>query len=228
MDKLRSSIFTKVARMMTVAVREGGGDVNVNFSLRLAIDKAKAANMPKDNIERAIKRGTGELKEGETIEEGLYEGFGPGGAAFLVETLSDNKNRTVSEIKNIFIKHGGSMGSAGSVKWMFARQGVMRLAGISNFQFSISKSDFELQLIDTGASDIKENEFGLEIFCPVEKFQKVLEVIKKYNLEPESSGLEWVAKEPVSLAEEVSAKVSALYDALEELDDVREVYTNEK
>ena len=228
MDKLRSSIFTKVARMMTVAVSEGGGDVNVNFSLRLAIDKAKAANMPKDNIERAIKRGTGELKEGETIEEVLYEGFGPGGAAFLVETLSDNKNRTVSEIKNIFIKHGGSMGSAGSVKWMFARQGVMRLAGISNFQFSISKSDFELQLIDTGASDIKENEFGLEIFCPVEKFQKVLEVIKKYNLEPESSGLEWVAKEPVSLAEEVSAKVSALYDALEELDDVREVYTNEK
>lgn len=226
-DKARSNIFTKLARLVTVAAREGGNDPVMNFSLRLAIDRAKAANMPKDNIERAIKKGTGELNDGVQIEEVLYEGFGPGGAAFLVEALTDNKNRTVSDIKNIFLKHGGSMGSAGSVKWQFVRFGIVRINKEQLTINKVNKDDFDLALMDAGVEDIQESEMGVEIKCPIEKFQSVLEVIKKYNLEPESSGLEWVAKEPLKLGEEASVKVAELCEALDEMDDVREVYTNE-
>lgn len=226
-DKARSNIFTKVSRLITVAAREGGGNPDMNFSLRIAVDKAKAVNMPKDNIERAIKRGTGELKDGVIIEEVIYEGFGPSGVAFLVEALTDNKNRTVSEIKNVFTKYGGSMAGVGAVKWQFVRLGVVRLDVNQKSKILNHKSDFELELIDAGAEDIVDSEFGLEIKCPVEKFQAVSEVVKKYGLETESSGLEWVAKEPVALDEATSEKVSHLYDAFDEMDDVREVYTNE-
>jgi len=226
-DKARSNVFTKLARMITVTAREGGGDPAMNFSLRLAIDKAKAANMPKENIERAIKKGIGEDGDGATLQEALYEGFGPAGSAILVEALTDNPNRTVSEIKNVITKNGGTVGGTGSVKWQFDRLGALRLGGISNFQFPISKSDFELQLMDAGASDLKESELGLEVFCPVDKFQEVLEVVKKIGLEPESSGLEWVAKELVVLDEEASNRLATISEALDELDDVREVYTNE-
>ena len=226
-DKARSNIFTKVARLIMVAAREGGGNPDMNFSLRIAVDKAKAVNMQKDNIERAIKSGTGDSKDGKAIEEVIYEGFGPSGAAFLVEALTDNKNRTVSEIKNTFSKYGGSMASAGSVRWMFERLGVIRLGENYKSKITNSKSDFEMELIEAGASDLVDSEFGLEIKCPIEKFQIVLDVMKKYGLEPESSGLEWVAKEPVALDEAPSEKVSHLYDAFDEMDDVREVYTNE-
>lgn len=226
-DKARSNIFTKVARLIMVAAREGGGNPDMNFSLRIAVDKAKAVNMPKDNIERAIKSGTGESKDDKVFEEVIYEGFGPSGTAFLVEALTDNKNRTVSEVKNVFSKYGGSMAGAGSVKWMFVRLGVIRLSGSENEKVKAKKSQFELELIEAGAEDIIESEFGLEIRCPVEKFQAVLEAVKKNGLEPESSGLEWMAKEPVALDEATSEKVSRLSDAFDEMDDVREVYTNE-
>lgn len=226
-DKARSNIFTKVSRLITVAAREGGGNPDMNFSLRIAVDKAKTVNMPKDNIERAIKRGTGELKDGVVIEEAIYEGFGPAGAAFLVEALTDNKNRTVSEIKNVFSRYGGSMASAGAVRWQFERLGVIRLTSDQLSVTSDRRDGFEMDLMEAGISDINESEMGVEIKCPVEKFQAVLDVVKKYGLETESSGLEWVAKEPVALDEATSEKVSHLYDAFDEMDDVREVYTNE-
>lgn len=226
-DKARSGIFTKVSRMITVAAKEGGGDPTANFSLRLAIDKARAANMPKDNIERAIKRGTGELKDAEQIEEVLYEGFGPGGVAVLVETLTDNKNRTSSDLKNVFTKFGGSISGVGSVKWQFNRQGVIRLGESEKQKVESKKSEFELELIDAGAGDIIDSGFGLEIRCPMEKFQKVSEVVKKYGLETESSGLEWVVKEEIKLDEPTSNKMQELYQALEEMEDVKEIYTNE-
>ena len=225
-DKARSNVFTKLARMITITAREGGGDPVMNFSLRLSIDKAKAANMPKENIERAIKKGIGE-DEGAALEEIMYEGYGPSGVAFLVETLTDNINRTVSEVKNVISKRGGSLGAAGSVKWMFNHLGVIRLANEQKTKLGSKLADFELELMDAGINDMNDSEFGLEITCPVESFQKVLEVVKKYELEPESSGLEWVAKEPVTLDEETSNKISELYDELDDLDDVREVYTNE-
>jgi len=226
-DKARSNIFTKIARLISVAAQQGGGDPVMNFSLRLAIDKAKAANMPKDNIDRAIKRGTGEDSGGASLQEALYEGFGPGGSAILVEAVTDNPNRTVSEVKNVFSKRGSNMGGSGSVKWMFNHQGVIRLGQMQIANFKMQNANYELDLIDAGASDIKESEFGMEIFCPVESFQKVLEVIKKNNLEPESAGLEWVAKEPVALDEETSNKLAEFVEMLDEMDDVREVYTNE-
>lgn len=227
MDKLRSNLFTKVARMITIAAQQGGGDTETNFSLRLAIDKAKTANMPKDNIDRAIKRGTGEDSSGASLQELLYEGFGPESVAFLVEVVTDNTNRANSEVKNVFSKYGGNMAGVGAVRWQFERLGVIRLLNDRLSVISNRKEEFELELIDAGAKDIQESEMGIEVKCPVENFQKVLEVVKKYNLEPDESGLEWVAKEPVSLSEEASEKVAKLHEALDELDDVREVYTNE-
>ncbi|HAT03622.1 MAG TPA: YebC/PmpR family DNA-binding transcriptional regulator [Candidatus Magasanikbacteria bacterium] len=226
-DKARSNVFTKIARMITVAVQQGGGDSTMNFTLRLAIDKAKAANMPKENIDRAIKRGTGELDDGTTLQELLYEGFGPGGVAILVEVVTDNPNRSASEVKNVFSKKGGSMGGPGSVKWQFSRLGVVRLGTNEKLKIENKKSDFELALIEAGADDIEESEMGIEIRCAVEKFKNVLDVVQSFGLEPDDSGLQWIAKEDVSIDAETSAKVQQLYDAFDELDDVREVYTNE-
>jgi len=226
MDSARSGLFTKLSKGITIAAR-GGGDPEMNFSLRLAIEKAKGANMPKDNIERAVKRGTGESGEGAVLEEILYEGFGPGGTAFLIETVTDNKNRTASEIKHAFLQFGGSMGGPGSVKWQFKRMGVIRLnkeqLAINNEQ----SANFELELIEAGADDIVDNEYGMEIHCPIEKLQAVLGAVNKRELTPESSGLEWVAKENISLKEGESATVNKLYEILDELDDVEAVYTNE-
>lgn len=226
-DKARSSVFTKLARYITVAAREGGGDPVMNFSLRLAMEKAKAANMPKENIERAVAKGTGEGGDGVHYEEIMYEGFGPCNIAFLVEALTDNKNRTVSEVKNIFSKMGGSLGSAGAVKWQFNHFGVVRINNEQLTANKINKDEFEMSLMEAGIQDLNENEMGLEILCPVENFQKVLEVVKKNNLEAESSGLEWVAKETIKLSDGESEKVANFFDLLDEMDDVRDVYTNE-
>ncbi len=225
-DKARSGEFTKISRLITVATRQGGADQSMNFSLRLCIEKAKAANMPKENIERAIKRGTGEFNDGAQLEELVYEGFGPGGAAVLVEAFTDNRNRSVSEIKNIFAKNGGNMGSAGSVQWMFAHKSVIR---ISQEQMTkiLARDEFDLSLIDAGAEDLVESQYGVEVRGPVAALQNILEKIKSYTLETEDAGLEWVAKEHMELSPEDSEKLQQLYDALEDFDDVRSVYTNE-
>lgn len=225
-DKARSNLFTKLCSGITVAAQSGGGDPDMNFSLRIAIDKAKEGNVPKDNIERAIKRGTGELKGEGRLEEIVYEGFGPNGVAFLVETVTDNKNRTVSEIKHAFSKHGGSMGSAGSVQWQFSQLGVIRISSNQKSKIINHKSEFEMKLIDAGTDDIIESEFGTEIRCTRDAFQKVLETVQSFDLEVEDSGLEWIAKEEMNVDEETQNKIEILHDALDELDDVRAVYTN--
>ncbi|HBB37798.1 MAG: hypothetical protein UV82_C0003G0024 [Candidatus Magasanikbacteria bacterium GW2011_GWD2_43_18] len=228
-DAQRGNLFTKLCKAITMAAKEGGADAVMNFSLRLAIEKAKAGNVPKDNIERAIKRGTGELNDGEEIQEVVYEGYGPGGIAVLVETLTDNKNRTVSEVKNAFTKHNGSIGGPGSVQWQFERMGVVV---ISNEQLTINNlnhDDLELALIEAGASDILEFDEYLEIRCSMDKFQSVLEALKGSGIsEPEDAGLKWVAKEEITVDDDTAAKMETLYDALDELDDVNEIYTNEK
>lgn len=225
-DKARSGEFTKISRFITVAARQGGSDPTMNFGLRLAIEKAKAANMPKDNVERAIKRGTGEFNDGAQLEELVYEGFGPGGAAVLVEAFTDNRNRAASEIKNIFAKNGGNMGSAGSVQWMFAHKSVIRISEEQMSKVS-SRDEFDLSLIDAGAEDIVESPYGVEVRGSVPALQNILEKIKSYNLETEDAGLEWVAKENMELGQEDSEKLQQLYDVLEDFDDVRSVYTNE-
>lgn len=225
-DKARSNIFTKMSRMISVAAQQGGGDPVMNFSLRLAIDKAKAVNMPKDNIDRAIKRGTGEDSDGAVYQELVYEGFGPNGVAFLVEVLTDNNNRTVAEVKNAFTKNGGAMGGQGSVKWQFEQKGVIRFTADKKTLIK-DWENAQLELMDAGVLDIKEDENGVELFSAREDFQKMSEAVDKLGVEPDESGLEWVAKETISLDEETSTKVEKLYDILDELDDVRAVYTNE-
>lgn len=223
---MRSGLFTKFARAITVAASQGGADPEMNFTLRLAIEKAKSINMPKDNIERAIKRGTGELNDGAVLEEVMYEGFGPAGATFLVEAVTDNKTRTVSEIKNVFTKNNGSVGGPGSVKWQYKNLGVLRFTKEEKAKLGDKWPEVELALIEAGLEDIEENEFGIELFCPVINFKKMMEAVSAYNIVLEESGLEWVTKEKVELNEDDSKKAEGLYNALDEMDDVKAVYTN--
>lgn len=218
-DKVRANVFTKIARLITVAAR-AGGDPETNVSLRLAIDKAKAVNMPKDNIDRAVKRGTGELADEARLEEIIYEGFGPGGVAFLVEAVTDNKNRTAGDLKHIFAAHGGALGGPGSVQWQFAHVGVIRVTR-GSFRHD---GDVELALIDAGAEDIREEDNIVEVYSPVEKFQQVLAAVEKARLSVEDSGLEWTAKEKMTIAD--TAGADQLFEALDEHDDVKAVYTN--
>lgn len=226
-DQARSGLFTKLTRAVTVAAGMGGGDPEMNFTLRLAIDKAKAANVPKDNIERAVKRGTGELQDADAVEEVIYEGYGPDGVPLLVETMTDNKNRTVSEVKHAFSKHGGSLGSPGTVQWQFERMGIVRVGSDEVQKIADKKDEFELAIIEAGASDIDTSEYGLEIRCPMQAFREVLEAVQGFGIEPDDSGLEWIANEELALDDATSKKIEALSDALDELDDVQAVYTNE-
>ncbi len=227
-DQKRGNLFTKLARNITVAAREGGGDPETNFKLRVAIDQAKAANMPKDNIERAIKRGTGELK-GEAIEEIIYEGFGPANSAFIIEALTDNKNRAVAEIRHIFSKHGGSLGGQNSVMWQFERKGVIRIGNwesvIRNLGFEAD--ELELKLIELGADDIQEEEGDLVIYTKVEDFQKVKEALDKEGIKTDYASLEYIAKETKKISDpQEKEQLQKFFSALEECDDVNEFYTN--
>ena len=223
-DQKRGQIFTKASKAITLAARQGGS-VDMNFSLRLAVEKAKALNMPKDNIERAIKKGIGE-GEGSEMEEIVYEGFGPDGVAIMVESWTDNRNRTVSEVKNVFSKNGGSLGSPGSVQWQFEKKGVVRLTKEKQDIIGDWES-FQLSLMDAGAEDINESEDGVEVFSTVENFKNLLEFLNKSNIDPDDSGLEWVAKEPVSTTEETDEKLERFIEKLEDCDDVQNVYTNQ-
>lgn len=226
-DKAKANQFTKVARLITVAAKQGGGDPAMNFALRLAVEKAKEVNMPKDNIERAIKKGTGELNDGTQFEEVLYEGFGPSGVALLVEALTDNRNRTNSEVRNIAAKNGGNIGASGSVQWQFQHVGIVRIPA-EEMKKNSTRDDFDLAMIEAGAQDISESEFGLEVICPIQNFQAIMEKVQSFGIVPTESGLEWTAKETVALDDASSESLQKLIDALEEFDDVKSVYTNQQ
>ena len=214
-DAKKGAVFTKLGNVITVAAREGGGgSPDSNFKLRLAIDQARAANMPKENIDRAIKRGTGELSGGQ-LETVLYEGFGPEGVAVVVECLTDNRNRTSSEIKHIFTKYGGSLGAPNSVMWMFEKLGVLRLAKIDE--------NLELELIDKEAKDIKEEEGGVTIFCEPKNLQAIKKLLEDKKIEVEYAAVDLVAKEKRAAAEE---KLKDFFAALDENVDVNDYYTN--
>jgi YebC/PmpR family DNA-binding regulatory protein len=218
-DAKRSAVFTKVARLITVAAREKGGDISANFSLRMAIDKARAANMPKDNIEKAIKRGTGEL-DGGTIEELVYEGIGPANSQFIVKVLTDNKNRSASEIRHLFTKSGGSLGS---VAWNFVQKGVIR---ISNFKFQISNDEQELELIEAGVDDILKEEEGITLYTKPEDLQKVKKFLDDKQINVESAEIEFVAKDEAAVRESDREKFEKFIEALEENEDVSDYYVN--
>ncbi len=220
LDAKRGKMFTKLIKELTIAAREGGGDPSANPRLRLAVDNAKSANMPQDNIERAIKKATGEL-EGVTYHELTYEGYGPAGVAILVEVATDNKNRIVAEVRHIFSKYGGSLGENGSVAWMFDRKGVISLPRQGK-----SEDDIMEIILDAGAEDLQTEEEFFEIQTPLESFEPVRKALVDRDLPIENASLQWTAKNTTPVAGEDAEKVMKLIEALEDNDDVQNVYSN--
>lgn len=223
-DAKKGAIFTKISNLITMAVKEKGSDIDSNFTLRMAIDKAKVANMPKDNIERAIKRGTGELA-GDQIEELYYEGIGPANSQFIVKCLTDNKNRSASSIRHIFTKYGGALSS---VMWNFDKLGVVSFKKEQLSDLSIDKEELELELIDAGAQDIKIEEEDYVVYTQVSDLQTVKEVLENKNIKIESADLNYIAKEEQEIKEEDRSKVENFVNALEDDEDVSDFYTNLK
>lgn len=219
-DAKRGKIFTKLIKEITIAAREGGGDLAANPRLRLAVDNAKAANMPADNIERAIKKATGEL-EGVTYLELTYEGYASGGIAIIIEVATDNKNRTVADVRHIFSKHGGSMGETGSVAWMFDRKGIISLPSIDSTEEEIM--DIALE---AGAEDLQTEEGYFEIQTDLESFENVRTALVAADLKIENASLQWIAKNTVSVSGDETEKVINLIEAMEDNDDVQNVYSN--
>jgi YebC/PmpR family DNA-binding regulatory protein len=220
LDAKRGKLFTKLIKELTIAAREGGGDPAGNPRLRLAVDNAKAANMPADNIERAIKKATGEL-EGTTISELTYEGYGPGGIALLVEVATDNKNRTVAEVRHLFSKHGGNMGESGSVAWMFEKKGVISLPKQNK-----SEDDILEIVLNAGAEDLHSEDEFFEIQTDVESFEPVRKALLDNNLSLDNASLQWIAKNTINIAGENAEKMMKLIEGLEDCDDVQNVYSN--
>jgi YebC/PmpR family DNA-binding regulatory protein len=219
-DQKRGKIFTKLIKEITVAARQGGGDIDGNPRLRLAVDNAKSANMPLDNIERAIKKATGAV-EGANYLELLYEGYGPGGIAILIESVTDNKNRTVAEVRHGLTKHGGSLGETGSVAWMFDRKGVITLPAQGK-----TEDDLMELVLEAGAEDIQSEDDFFEITTAVEDFEAVRKTIVDAALEVENASLQWIAKNSVEISGEPAEKLMKAIDLLEDCDDVQNVYTN--
>ncbi len=221
-DAKRSSMFSKYSKAVTMAAQRGGGDPDTNFSLRIAIDKAKGVSMPKDNIDRAIKKGVGEDGAAQ-IEEVDYEAYGPGGVAIIIKCLTDNRNRTSADIKHLLSKNGGTLGSSGSVMWMFD------LLGLIQFEASKLPADrdaFEMDLIEAGAEDISIEGDQVEIKTKVENFSKVLNKLRELSVEPDDSGLRYIPKDEVEINDEVREQITKLFEVMEENDDVEDYFTN--
>src|SRR5688572_15068946 len=220
LDAKRGKLFTKFIKEITVAARSGGGDPEGNARLRKAILDAKAGNMPNDTIERAIRRGTGE-EEGVNYEEITYEGYGPGGVALLIESMTDNRNRTVAEIRHIFSKNGGNLAAAGAVAWMFEKKGYVVVP-------KSAKSEEELFEIvtDAGAEDLRDDEDNFEIITSPTDFDAVLEAVKRAGVEPQVAEVEMVAKEYKKIEGAEAKQMVKLMEALEDHDDVQKVSAN--
>jgi len=219
-DAKRGRVFTRIIKELAVAARMGGGDPDANPRLRKAIADAKAANMPADNIKRAIMKGTGQL-EGVSYEEISYEGYGPGGVAVYIEALTDNKNRTVSELRHIFSKHGGNLGESGSVAWMFQRKGYIVVE-----KARASEEQLLSIILDAGAEDLKEDGSNYEIFTTPEDYEAVDQALKENNIEPAASSVGMVPNNYVKLEGKQAEQCLKLMDALEDHDDAQNVWAN--
>jgi YebC/PmpR family DNA-binding regulatory protein len=220
-DAKKGQVFTRLAREIVIAAREGGGDPGTNVSLQLAIERARAQNMPKDNIERAIRRGTGESKDGSTLEEVTYEGYAPHGIALMVSCVTDNRNRTVSEIRHILTRFGGTMAEAGAVGWQFKRSAY--------FSFPMNSQDpdkiFELA-VEAGADDVTFEAGEAEIIGPVEAFKTIADSLRSAKIQPDEAGLKMLPINEIELSVDDTLQVLKVIEALEELDDVQDVYSN--
>lgn len=219
-DAKRGKLWSKLSRAIIIAAKHGGGDPTMNLKLRYAIDKAREVSMPKDNIERAIKRGTGEL-DGTILEELTYEGIGPGGVSFLVDVLTDNRNRTAGEVRKIFEKGGGKMGSAGSVAYLFERKGVITVNASS-----VDEDTLMGLALDAGADDMNRQGDFFEILCNPAAYTHVVDALVKNNLVLNSSEITQLGKVPVDTDAESARKVLRLYEGLDDHDDVQHVYFN--
>ncbi len=222
-DAKRGAIFTRLAREIAIAAREGGSDIDSNFRLRLAVDKARGQNMPKDNIERAIKRGAGEDKDGAAYEEMMLEGYGPHGSAILVSCVTDNRNRTISDLRHAFSKSGGNMAEAGAVSWQFDRK--------SYFSFPSSALGFDKAFelgVEAGADDVIDGGDTIEIFGPVDAFKTIADALQKVNVQSDEAGLRMIAKNEIELGVEDTLSVLKVIENIEELDDVQDVFHNIK
>lgn len=219
-DAKRAKVFTRLAKPITIAAREGGGNPDTNFKLRMAIEKAREFNMPKDNIDRAVKRGTGELK-GEALVEIVYEATFPGGIMTLIKCTTDNKNRTVSEIKTVFNKLGGKLGEAGSTMWNFEQVG-----SIIFDQDDKNIEELEMSAIEAGAKDMRVEDGAFMVFTEFQDLQKVQENLEKTGLKISESGFIYLPKSTVAIDENTRLDYEKILEALDELDDIEEIYDN--
>lgn len=220
-DAKRGKIFTRHAKLIEIAARAGGPDIGMNAALKTAVDNAKAENVPNNNIDRAIKKGSGELK-GEATAEVIYEAYGPGGSALIIECLTDNKNRTLPNVKMILNKKGGNFAESGSVMYMFERKGFV----LAEVKEGMDADELELELIDYGAEDIEIGEEMIEITTDVSSWTKVRDYLKEKEFEVSESGLKYVSGQTQDLDDEKMEKVANLIEALEEDEDVSQVHTN--
>ncbi len=219
-DAKRGKVFTKLIKEITVASRDGGGDVDMNPRLRKAVSDAKSENMPNDTIDRAIKRGTGEL-EGVNYEEITYEGYGPNGVAVLIETMTDNRNRTVAEIRHLFSKNGGNLGESNSVAWMFDRKGYI----VIDKEAKSEEELFEIA-IEAGAEDLKDEEDVFEIYTDPDNFDAVTDAIKNAGITPQLAEISMIPQTYIHLESADAKQMLKLYEAIDDQDDVQKVYAN--
>ena len=217
-DAKRGTVFTRLAKELTIAAREGGGDPESNVRLRLAIDKAKAANMPKDNIERAIKRGTGEL-EGGALEEIVYEGYAPHGVGMLIEVVTDNRNRAVAEVRHVFNKHGGNLAEAGAVSWQFTRKGYISISE------EVDEDEVFLVAADAGADDVRFDDEVTEVYAEIEQLQDVRQSLVEGGYKLDEVSVIYDPNNPLELETNQALQVLKVVELMEDLDDVQNVYS---
>jgi len=220
-DAKRGAVFTRLTREIVMAARDGGGDPAANFQLRLAVDKARSENMPKDNIERAIRRGTGEDKDAAAFEQVSYEGYAPHGVAVMIECVTDNRNRTVAELRHALTHAGGSLGELGSVAWQFERSAYF------SFPNSAMSLDKALELgIEAGANDVNEDNDTIEIVGPSDAFKAIADLLHKADVQPEEAGLRMLPRQELELEVDQTLQVMRTLESIEELDDVQNVFSN--
>ena len=220
-DHRRGKLFTKLAREVIIAARQGGGDPDANFRLRMAIQRAKDANMPNDNIDRAVKRGTGDGADGVQMIEAIYEGYGPGGVAIILETLTDNRNRTVSAVRTTLTRAGGNLAESGAVSWQFEKRGVIMVEASED-----EADDLALVAIDAGADDIDTDDSTLQVFSDPGSLEDVRSALESSDASINSSEVSMIPSHTVSLDNRLAGQILRLLDQLEELDDVQKIYSN--
>ncbi len=220
----RGRVFSKYGRLITIAVKDGGGsgDSSKNSKLKAAIEQAKQMDMPKENIERAIKRGTGELA-GEALEEISVEGFGPGGIALIINGITDNKNRTLNEVRSILNQNNGKMAGEGAVRWMFEKKGTITISAEGR-----TKEELELLAIELGADDVSSDENNIDIYTKPEDLENIKKTLEEKGIKIESSSIEYIAKEEINISEKEKEQAQRLFEALDENDSVNDTYSNIK